>query len=154
VANIIRTFIHLAGNVARNSRIAFLRASGVQIGDDCMLSMRAKIDVRRGKVVIGDNCTITYGCIILSHDRSEMHINPGSSGEYTTTLGDNVYLGVGSIILPGVTIGDNSVIGAGAIVTKDVPPGVVAVGNPAKVIKEIPKFAKSHPQQKPHGSNQ
>jgi acetyltransferase-like isoleucine patch superfamily enzyme len=71
-----------------------------------------------------------------------MHINPESSGEYTTTLGDNVYLGVGSIILPGVTIGDNSVIGAGAIVTRDVPPGVVAVGNPARVIKEIARFSR------------
>lgn len=140
MTNIIRTFIHFAGNIARNSRIAFLRASGVQIGDNCMLSIGAKIDVRRGKVVIGDNCTITYGCVILSHDRSEMHINPESSGEYTTTLGDNVYVGVNAVILPGVSIGDNSVIGAGAVVTKDVPPGVVVVGNPARVVKEIDRF--------------
>lgn len=53
------------------------------------------------------------------------------------TIGDNVWIGGGAIILAGVSIGENSVIGAGAVVTKDVPPNVVAVGNPARVIKQI-----------------
>ena len=136
-SKLIRIFIHHLGNLLRNTRIAFFRASGVDIGKNCMLSLRAKIDVRRGKVIIGDECTITYGCIVLSHDRSEMHIHPERSGEYVTVIGNNVYLGVGSIILPGVKIGENSVIGAGAVVTKDIPSGVVACGNPAQIIKEI-----------------
>jgi maltose O-acetyltransferase len=50
---------------------------------------------------------------------------------------DNVWLGGGAIVCPGVTIGTNTVIGAGAVVTKDVPPNVVAVGNPAKVIRSL-----------------
>ena len=54
------------------------------------------------------------------------------------TIGADVWIGGGAIILPGVTIGDRAVIGAGSIVTRDVPPGVVAVGNPARVVKEIP----------------
>ncbi|XVQ90196.1 DapH/DapD/GlmU-related protein [Microbispora siamensis] len=53
------------------------------------------------------------------------------------TIGDNVWIGGGAIILPGVTIGENSVIGAGAVVTKDVGPNVVAVGNPARVIRRL-----------------
>lgn len=53
------------------------------------------------------------------------------------TIGDNVWLGGGAIVCPGVTIGDNSVIGAGAVVTKDIPANVVAVGNPARVIRQI-----------------
>lgn len=53
------------------------------------------------------------------------------------TLGDNVWLGGGVIVCPGVTIGDNSVIGAGSVVTKDIPANVVAVGNPARVLREI-----------------
>ena len=53
------------------------------------------------------------------------------------TIGDNVWLGGGVIVLPGVTIGDNTVVGAGAVVTKDLPPNVVAVGNPARTIREI-----------------
>ncbi|WP_421742777.1 sugar O-acetyltransferase [Cellulomonas sp.] len=53
------------------------------------------------------------------------------------TIGNNVWLGGGAIVCPGVTIGDNTVVGAGAVVTKDLPANVVAVGNPARVIKEI-----------------
>lgn len=52
-------------------------------------------------------------------------------------IGKNVWIGAGSIVLPGVTIGDNSVIGAGSVVTKDVPSNVVAFGNPCRVQREI-----------------
>ncbi len=52
-------------------------------------------------------------------------------------IGKNCWLGAGVIVLPGVTIGDNSVIGAGSVVTKDIPSGVVAVGNPCRVLREI-----------------
>ena len=52
-------------------------------------------------------------------------------------IGKNVCIGAGAIVLPGVTIGDHSVIGAGSVVTKDIPPNVVAVGNPCRVLREI-----------------
>ncbi|MFA9432510.1 sugar O-acetyltransferase [Egicoccus sp. AB-alg2] len=52
-------------------------------------------------------------------------------------LGDNVWLGGGVIVCPGVTIGDDTVVGAGAVVTRDLPAGVVAVGNPARILREI-----------------
>ncbi len=52
-------------------------------------------------------------------------------------IGNNVWIGANSVILPGVNIGDNSVIGAGSIVTKDIPSNVVAVGNPCRVLREI-----------------
>jgi maltose O-acetyltransferase len=54
------------------------------------------------------------------------------------TIGDNVWLGGGAIVLPGVTIGADTVVGAGAVVTKDLPPGVVAVGNPARIVRRLP----------------
>jgi maltose O-acetyltransferase len=57
-------------------------------------------------------------------------------------IGDNVWLGGGAIVLAGVSIGDNSVIGAGAVVTRDVPANVVAVGNPARVIRRIGEESK------------
>lgn len=53
------------------------------------------------------------------------------------TIGDNVWLGGGAIVLPGVTIGDNTVVGAGAVVTRDLPANVVAVGNPARVVRQL-----------------
>jgi maltose O-acetyltransferase len=53
------------------------------------------------------------------------------------TIGNNVWLGGGVIVCPGVTIGDNTVVGAGAVVVKDLPPNVVAVGNPARVIRSL-----------------
>ena len=53
------------------------------------------------------------------------------------TIGDNVWLGGGVIVLPGVTIGENTVVGAGAVVTKDLPGGILAVGNPARVVRDI-----------------
>ncbi len=53
------------------------------------------------------------------------------------TIGNNVWLGGGAIICPGVTVGDDSVIGAGSVVTRDIPPGVVAAGNPCRVVKSI-----------------
>mgnify|MGYP000019537184 CR=1 FL=1 len=52
-------------------------------------------------------------------------------------IGKNVWIGAGCVILPGVTIGTNTVIGAGSIVTKDIPAGVVAVGNPCRVLREV-----------------
>ena len=58
-------------------------------------------------------------------------------GSKPITIGDNVWLGGGVIVLAGVTIGDDTVVGAGAVVTKDLPARVVAVGNPARVIREI-----------------
>ena len=52
-------------------------------------------------------------------------------------IGNNVWIGASCVVLPGVTIGENSVIGAGSIVTKDIPPNVVAVGNPCRVLRPI-----------------
>ncbi|MGM1063657.1 sugar O-acetyltransferase [Saccharothrix sp. Mg75] len=53
------------------------------------------------------------------------------------TVGDNAWLGGGAVVLPGVTIGENTVVGAGAVVTRDLPANVVAVGNPARVVREL-----------------
>lgn len=137
VERMLKCVIHNFGNVLRWLYVLYLRGSGVSVGRGCMISLRAKIDSRRGKICIGDGCTITYGCVVLSHDRSAMHIDPSDDGEGTVIIGDNVYIGVNSVILRNVRIGSNSVIGAGSIVVKDIPENVVAVGNPARVVKSI-----------------
>lgn len=59
-------------------------------------------------------------------------------------IGNNCWIGAGAVILPGVTIGDNTVIGAGSVVTKDIPSGVVAVGNPCRILREIGEHDKEY----------
>ncbi|WDN88267.1 hypothetical protein BuS5_01235 [Desulfosarcina sp. BuS5] len=75
-SKLLRKTIHRVGNTIRAVNIAWLRLTGAEIGENCMISLRAKIDVRRGKVIIGDNSTVTYGCVILSHDATARRINP------------------------------------------------------------------------------
>ena len=102
-----------------------------------MISWGAKLDVGVGEIIIGDRCTITHGCIILSHDRSKKRIDLNDKGKGTVRLGNDVFIGVNSVILRDVTIGDYSIVGAGSVVTKDVPPNVVVAGNPAKIIRKL-----------------
>lgn len=84
-------------------------------------------------IEIGDNVTLATGVYILAHDASTSIVT-----NYTkignVKIGNNVFVGAHSIILPGVTIGDNCIIGAGSVVTRDIPSNTVAAGNPAKSI--------------------
>lgn len=143
---LIRKSIHLLGNILRYFHLSFLRMSGAKIGKNTMISLGAKIDVRRGQVTIGDNCLITHGCYILSHDGSAHVLNEDDNGTGYVTIGDNVFIGVNTVILRNVTIGNHSIIGAGSVVNKDIPEGVVAAGNPVKILKEVPKPYKILPK--------
>lgn len=90
-------------------------------------------------IAIGSNCQIATHVQLLTawHPVEPGPRRDGLEAASPITVGDNVWIGGGAIVLPGVTIGDNSVIGAGAVVTKDVPANVVVVGNPARVIKHL-----------------
>ena len=84
-------------------------------------------------IEIGDGVTLAPHVHILAHDAStKAHL------DYTkiacVKIGNRVFVGAGSIVLPGVTIGDDAIIGAGSVVANDIPSGSVAVGNPARVI--------------------
>jgi acetyltransferase-like isoleucine patch superfamily enzyme len=120
-------------------RILVLRLRGISIGKNCFISWGAKLDTCAGKITIGDGCEITYGCVLISHDASAKRIPGKRGGPGTIRLGDNVFIGVNSIVLRDVTIGDNSIIGAGSVVTKDVPPNVVVARNPAQIIRVLPE---------------
>ena len=84
-------------------------------------------------IEIGDNVTLAPGVHILAHDAStKTFLNYTKIGR--VSIGDNVFIGAGTVVLPGVTIGKNTIIGANSTITHDLPEGVVAVGCPAKVI--------------------
>ena len=88
---------------------------------------------------IGAACQIASGVQLLTatHPIDPEPRRQGWECGRPITIGDNVWLGGGVIVGPGVTIGDDTVVGAGAVVTRDLPPGVVAFGNPARVRRSI-----------------
>jgi maltose O-acetyltransferase len=90
-------------------------------------------------ITIGEDCQIGPNVQLLTptHPLEPEPRRDKLEAAKPITIGDNVWLGGGVIVCPGVTIGDNSVIGAGSVVTKDVPAGVVAVGNPARVVRSL-----------------
>lgn len=91
------------------------------------------------KVKIGDNVFIAPNCCITTagHPINIDERNRGLEYAYPIKIGNNVWIGAGANILPGVTIGDNVTIGAGSVVNKSIPANSIAVGNPCKVIKTI-----------------
>lgn len=106
-------------NFYANFNCVILDAAEVTIGDNVLLGPNVQI--------------LTAGHPLDVKGRVEEGVEFGTP----INVGDNVWLGGGVIICPGVTIGENSVIGAGSVVTKDIPANVVAVGNPCKVLKAI-----------------
>ncbi len=119
------------------------------IGDKVIINMNCTF-VDNNKIEIGNNVLIASNVQIYTathptsvKDRMVCDWDENSSKAYCNTyalpvkIEDNVWLGGGVIVLPGVTIGKNSVIGAGSVVTRSVPPDCVAVGNPCRVIKKL-----------------
>ncbi|GAA1268842.1 MULTISPECIES: sugar O-acetyltransferase [Streptomyces] len=95
------------------------------------------LDVAR--ITIGEDCQIGPNVQLLTptHPVEPQPRRDKLEAALPITIGDNVWLGGGVIVCPGVSIGDNSVIGAGAVVTKDIPANVVAVGNPARPVRTL-----------------
>ena len=90
-------------------------------------------------IVIGDDVTLAPRVQILAHDAStKRHLGRTRIGK--VAIGDRVFVGASTIILPGVTIGSDVIVGAGSVVTEDIPSGVVAAGNPARVLSSLTEF--------------
>lgn len=97
------------------------------------------------QIIIGDHVFIAPNVVITTANHA---IDPDQRREglevaRPVSIGSDVWIGSGAIILPGVTIGEGSVIGAGSVVTKDIPPCVVAVGNPCRVLRPITEADKA-----------
>ncbi|MCF7710695.1 MAG: acyltransferase [Opitutales bacterium] len=120
-----------------------LQARGVdariEVGEGTSFSNNVQV-IAEESVTIGEHCLIGDAVLILDSDFHNLsaagrHTLPGLSAPII--LEDNVFIGSRVIILKGVTIGKDSVIGAGSVVVRSIPPGVIAAGNPAKVIRPL-----------------
>lgn len=90
-------------------------------------------------ITIGDNVTMAPRVHILCHDASTKHFL-GYTKIGRVNIGDNVFIGAESVVLPGVNIGSNVIVGANSTVTHDVPDGVVVAGSPARVISTLEEY--------------
>ena len=117
-ANMGGHHVHLGKNVYTNFGLTLVDDTHIYIGDYTM---------------IGPNVTIATAGHPIDPELRQM----GLQYNLPVHIGKNCWLGAGVVVLPGVTIGDNTVIGAGSVVTKDIPSGVVAVGNPCRVLREV-----------------
>ena len=110
--------VHFGRNIYANYNLTLVDDTHIYVGDYTMF---------------GPNVTIaTAGHPILPELRQR-----GLQYNMPVRIGKNCWLGAGVIILPGITIGDDVVVGAGSVVTKDIPSGVVAVGNPCRILREV-----------------
>lgn len=110
--------VHIGARTFVNYNLTALDVAAITIGEDCQ---------------IGPNVQL----LTPTHPIDPQPRRDKLEAAQPITIGDNVWLGGGVIVCPGVSIGDNSVIGAGSVVTRSVPPDVVAVGNPARVLRGI-----------------
>ena len=130
--------------------VEHLKRVGCSIGKDVMFfdPTTVFIDSTRPSLLeIGDYAKITSRVIVLTHDfsytvLSSVYHDIMNECRGKTVIGKNVFIGMGSIILPGVRLGDNVIVGSGSVVTKDAPPNVVIAGNPAKIVCTLDEFYK------------
>lgn len=119
--------------------------SHIEVGKNFFANYNCTI-IDVAKVKIGDNCQFAPNVSIYTAGHPLHPVSRNSLYEYgiSVTIGDNVWIGGNTVIMPGVHIGSNTVIGAGSVVTKDIPDWVVAVGNPCRVIKQITEEDKKY----------
>jgi maltose O-acetyltransferase len=124
----------------RHDSLIELIERGLVIGENVSIQEDAIIDPDHCWLIkLGDNVTIAQRVHILAHDASsKMHLGYTRIGK--VEIGNKVFIGAGSIILPGTTIGNEVIIGAGSIVRNNIPDHVVAAGNPCRILCSLYEF--------------
>lgn len=117
--------------------VGYYRRRGARIGNVALFAWPSMAEPHLCEV--GDNAWITSGVLFLNHDGSVAMLNRAGRTSLVNVVGrivvrENTFIGTRSILMPDIVIGPNSVVAAGSVVTKDVPPGMVVGGCPAKVI--------------------
>lgn len=145
--------LNLISSLATKRKIHYLRKKGLKIGErTIILTKKNSFSTEPYLISIGSDCLISGECLFIPHDGGTWVPNNLNKTRFDKIapikIGNNVYIGIRTIVLGGVSIGDNCIIGAGSIVTKDLPSNSVACGVPARVIctldqyisKNLPKF--------------
>jgi acetyltransferase-like isoleucine patch superfamily enzyme len=130
---------------AKLDPIGYARSLGVRIGRNVTFygMPPGMFSTEPWLITIGDNVHITAGCAFITHDGGTLILRkevPDLELTSPITVGNDVYIGVRTLIMPGVTIGNRCIIGAGSIVTRSIPDNSVAAGVPARVIKSTDKY--------------
>ena len=130
----------------RKLRPWVLKKIGVTVGRDVFIGSDVWIDGGHAELItIGDRSHVDARCILLCHKRDLSDYYMGDDyhklpyKKAPIYIGKGCSIGTGTIVMPGVKVGDGAIIGAGSLVTKDIPAWTIAIGRPARVIKEIPK---------------
>jgi acetyltransferase-like isoleucine patch superfamily enzyme len=120
------------------------RHLGAHVGEGCRI-YTSHFGSEPFLISIGNKVTITSGVKLITHDGSTWLMNDEKGRRYSyqrVTIGNNVFIGVNSIIMPGVNIEDNTIIAAGSVVTKSIPKGKIVAGVPAIIIGEYKDLEK------------
>lgn len=134
----------LLDRINRRIKPALWRYTGCNVGKNVSIGYDVYYDVHNASLIyVEDDVWIASRCVIFCHKREMEHYyknesyNDLSYKKLPVVLKKGCVIGIGSIIMPGVTIGEGAVIGVGSLVVSDIPAWTIAVGNPAKVVKEI-----------------
>lgn len=119
----------------------YARKQGVKIGNNCWIATR-NFGSEPYLITIGNHVQITDKVAFFTHGGGWVFRNeiPDMDTFGKIEIHDNVYIGYGSLVLPGVTIHSNVIVGAGSVVTKSVPEGVIIAGNPARIIAKLSEY--------------
>ena len=153
---ILNKIRHIKRNKNSKAKTDYLRSMGAKIGNrNRILCSTDAFGTEPYLITIGSDCLLSGDVHIMTHDGGVAVLNnlhyfgdKKMDKMAPVKIGNNVYIGYGAMIMPGVTIGNNVLIGAGAIVTKDIPDNSVAVGIPAKCIKNTDEYYKSGEERK------
>lgn len=146
MTRLLRSFLAYVN--AKMDPVGFSRKAGVKVGENCKIIANpiTAFGSEPWLITIGDHVEITAGVRFVTHDGGIWVIrdqHPDADVFGPISVGNNVFIGLGAIILPGTTIGNDCVIGAGSVVKGNVPDGCVYAGVPAKLVKTTEAYSKA-----------
>ena len=133
------SLVHHGTNCKIGGACSLSEPSHIHLGDNTYVNGGVLAASPNAYIRIGSNCMLSYGVHLRTdmhrHERTDVPMCEQGHEESDIVIGDDVWIGYGAQVMSGVLVGKGAIIGAGAIVTKDVPPYTVAVGVPARVVK-------------------